>query len=197
MEDGMKGLAFVSGLLGVAAGLLFGMLLWDRAAEHAAPVAAPVSTEVLGELRAIHALLEQQQQTAHTAAATASAAAPVVPLAAPDLRVPVDELKAALASTVAELRELSTADTSLSAVAVDPDAAANRAALLESTVGSSTDVPKLFGLSRREVYRRLGPPTRYAPNSRWIYEVAPGKGGTLTVTFVDGYVVWVWRGDGE
>ena len=196
----MKGLAFVSGLLGVAAGLLFGMLLWDRGGERPAPVAAaPASAELLGELRAIHALLEQQQQVARTAAATASAAAPVVPLAAPDQRVPIDELKAALAAAVAELRSLPTANAGFTPAEIDPQAATNRTALLESTkIGSSTDAAELFGLSRREVYRRFGPPTRcYAPNFRWIYEVAPGKGGTLSVTFDHDYVVWVWRGDGD
>jgi hypothetical protein len=198
----MRMLAFLSALLGVVAGLLFGMLVWGGATESAVPAAdAGASPALLDELRAIHALLEQQQQVARVTAAATAAAVPVVPLSAPDVRVPLDELKAALDGAVAQLRDVSTADTSLTAVEIDPQAPANRTALLESTkIGTSTDVSELFGLSRREVYRRFGPPTRVHAGDgvfRWIYEVEPGAGGTLTLTFSDGCVVWVWRGDGD
>ena len=68
----MKFVAFLSALLGVVIGLLFGLLMWGGAGEPAAPpvtASGKLDAEMLDTLRDIRAQLERQAPGARSAGA--------------------------------------------------------------------------------------------------------------------------------
>ncbi len=194
----MKSAVFVSGLCGVVAGLLFGMLVWGGAGEPGALPSAGVKAdaELLATLRdlraAVDRLAARDALPTGPASATASGAAapaPVQPLtAAPS----ADDYRVVLDQAVAALREAANAgSTGFADQPVSPDAGDR---LKRAFASDKAVYLEIFGCSPRGVFAKLGRPSWVVPNDGqvvWHYTDDATR-QDFEVRFMDGYVSSYW-----